>query len=420
MKLQKLFLILLLSIMLIPSYTIASSPSYWIKWTWNTTEDELGQNVYGIGNHLYLSGLYTNASGEDLSTKYLLMKWTKNGFLLWKTIGSAETNSTLSIWADQDFVYFTAITQYLYSNVYQYPTNGELSFAAVSGPRFYYDLMGYNNYYYIVGSRNESANVDLTLVKCYDVYQGVSSHPDSMGLWAQEFGEQGIEIGYDVWVDESGIYSLGFSTSYSENKDLLLIQWDWAGNLHWNRTWSIPFKNVIGKSVIAKDDMIITLGMIQSNSTGDSDVLLVCWDEEGNELWNNTWGGSGSEIAESVWILQNSIYCIGHTDRKVFVVEFNQTGDFVENHSVPELYHNSEYSKIWGDESSIFITGYTFTSNGDTALELLKFDPEGTEGKVILGYSFVCVISIVSISLLIFILQMKGLIKKRNKEGGVD
>ncbi len=332
------------------------------------------------------------------------MKWSTSGTVVWNTTGSAEMNSTLSVWANDEYVYFTGQTDTLDIRKYEYPTVSPNSYGS-GGGQGVYDMMGPSNYYYTVGSINDSSDANLTLVKCYNFYEGISTHPDSKGLWAYEFDEGQNEFGYDIWVDDIGIYTLGCSEDNLGIEKMLLICWYFSGGMEWKAEWSVPSYNIVGKSVIANEGNLYTLGTKQLKNTSDSDVVLMGWDNDGNQLWNTTWGDSGHEIAESMWMLQNSIYCVGHTEGKVFMVEFNQTGGFVENHTVPELYHYGDFNKMWGDDSNLYLTGYRNTPNGDTSLVLLSFG-DGTT-NVIPGYSIAIVLSVIGIPSLLIIIHLK-------------
>ncbi len=410
-KLQKLFLILLVGILAIQQCKIAwSSPLMWREWTYDTPKDEIGQNVWGLGENLYVCGITPTTRENKTYSTFLLMKWTTSGHVIWNTTGSEEIISTLSIWANEEYVYFTGLENAQDTEKYEYPTAYPNSYGSGGGTGVH-DMMGYSDRYYSVGFINDSVDANLTLVKCYNFYEGISTHPDSMGLWAYEFDDNQDEYGYDVWVDETGIYTLGYSEDEFGNQKLLLLDWYFSGGMNWKKEWSLPSYNIIGKSVVAKDGNLYTLGTIQLNNTQESDIVLIGWDNDGNVLWNSTWGGSGAEIAESMWILQNSIYCVGQTDGQVFMVEFDQNGDFVENHSIPELYHYSEFNQMWGDESNLYIAGYTNTTEGDTSLVLLSFG-EGIT-NAIPGYSIVSLVGILAMTFLLLTIRVKRKRKAR-------
>lgn len=417
---QKLFLLILLIVISFKnSFVEASGELEWKQTTWNTERDEAGQCVYGNGDDIYVGGLHTDINNVS---RHVLMKWNKNGRNLWHTLGVFTGNSTISLWADSEYAYLLGFHPFsnntsLRNDLNQYTAQSEyeFSFFWVHREEFQFDIMGYENenrYYtvgYITNSSQENPDINMTLIKWYDAYQGVSPYLDSWGLWAYEFDEGQDEIGYDVWVDDSGIYTLGYTEDQFGNQKILLIEWYFSGGMKWKKEWSVPPYNIIGKSIVAKDGNLYALGIKQLNNTLDSDLVLISWDEDGNELWNSTWGGPDPEIAESVWIVQNSIYCVGHTNGKVYMTEFNLDGNFIRNHTIPEVYHYSDFNRIWGDENCLYITGYSITPQGDSALELLQFYPEGI--RRIPGESPYILISIIALCETVLMIH----VKRKNK-----
>jgi len=412
-KSQKLCLLFFLIVVSFQnSYVEASVESEWKQTTWNTERDELGQCVWGKDEYFYIGGLHTDTNNVS---RHILMKWNRNGRNLWHTLGIFTGISTVSLWADSEYAYLLGMHPFsnytsLRNDLSQYTAQSKHEFSVyfVHREEFLFDIMGYENRYYTVGyitnSSQENPNINMTLVKWYDAYMGVSPQQDSRGLWAYEFDENQDEIGYDLWVDDTGIFTLGYTEDHLGNQKMLLMQWYFSGGMKWKKVWSIPSCNIVGKSVIAKDGNLYTLGTKQLNNTSDSDLVLIGWDENGNELWNSTWGGSDPEIAESVWIVQNSIYCVGHTNGRVFMVEFNLEGDFIRNHTIPEVFHYSDFNRIWGDDNCLYITGYSITPQEDTALELLQFFPNGI--RRIPGNSSYILISIIALCVAILMIHL--------------
>jgi hypothetical protein len=89
------------------------------------------------------------------------------------------------------------------------------------------------------------------------------------------------------------------------------------------------------------------------------------------------------------------------------MVEFNQTGDFVENHTIPEFYHYSDFNKMWGDDSGLYLTGYTHTPQGNTSLVLLRYGSEDNPNRRIPGYSIIFIVGILGITTLILTSQLR-------------
>jgi hypothetical protein len=59
---------------------------------------------------------------------------------------------------------------------------------------------------------------------------------------------------------------------------------------------------------------IYTVGETTSFGAGSSDIAIVKWDAAGNQVWNKTWGDSSVESGWSVWGDGTSVYTCGSTD----------------------------------------------------------------------------------------------------------
>ncbi|MFX1398746.1 MAG: PKD domain-containing protein, partial [Promethearchaeota archaeon] len=149
------------------------------------------------------------------------------------------------------------------------------------------------------------------------------------------------------------------------NLDLLLVQWDSAGNKVWNRTWS-ETNNDQGRSVWSDGIHIYTAGITDNPSTSSDDLLLIQWDTAGNLIWNRTWGTTSEEQGHSVWGDGTYIYTTGDAERPgtsdydLLLVQWDSTGSIIRNWTLGG--QKDDYSRsIWGDGIYIYTAGFTYS-----------------------------------------------------------
>ncbi|MHA1369359.1 MAG: hypothetical protein ACTSRA_06555, partial [Promethearchaeota archaeon] len=118
-----------------------------------------------------------------------------------------------------------------------------------------------------------------------------SYNPDEQP-WNRTWGGSYMDEGWSVWGDGTYLYTCGTTYSYGAGFfDLFLVKWDSDGNQVWNRTWGGSDWDE-GNSVWGDGSYLYTCGGTYSFGAGDSDLVLVKWDTDGNRVWNRTWGGS--------------------------------------------------------------------------------------------------------------------------------
>lgn len=126
------------------------------------------------------------------------------------------------------------------------------------------------------------------------------------------FGGPTHDYGNTVQPTSDGGYVIGGTTgSYGlDLADMWLIKTDSAGNEQWNRTYGATDGDY-GMSVLqTSDGGYSVLGITSSYGAGDVDAWLVKTDSAGNEQWNRTFGGSGSDWGQAIQQTSDNGYII--------------------------------------------------------------------------------------------------------------
>ena len=130
--------------------------------------------------------------------------------------------------------------------------------------------------------------------------------------WNRTFGGVDWERGLSIMqTNDGGFIIAGYTATYGNgNYDVWLIKTNSAGTLEWSKTFG-GTNNDEGYSVQQTlDGGFIVTGYTTSFGNGSEDVWLIKTDSQGNEKWNQTFGGSGKDNGNSVQDIDNEGYII--------------------------------------------------------------------------------------------------------------
>ncbi|MHA1698010.1 MAG: hypothetical protein ACTSWN_04130, partial [Promethearchaeota archaeon] len=361
------------------------SPSYfpgeqlWNR-TWGGSNYDYGSSIWGDGTYLYTCGAtYSYGPGDyDL----LLVKWDADGNQVWnRTWGGFDYDEGYSVWGNGTYLY-TCGTTYSYGAGYddlllvKWDADGNQVWNRTwGGPN--YDggrsVWGDGNYVYTCGKTQSfgAGGYELLLVK-WDA--------DGNQVWNRTWGGSDWDEGNSVWGDGSYIYTCGYTQSYGAGGyELLLVKWDADGNQVWNQTWG-GSSDDCGRSVWGDGTYLYTCGSTSSYGAGSDDLLFVKWNADGNQVWNRTWGGSAGDVGYSVLGDGSYIYTCGYSwsfgagSLDLFLVKWDTNGNLVWNRTWGGSDFDFGYS-VWADGSYLYTCGYTNSYGaGLSDLLLIKWD----------------------------------------------
>ncbi|TFB09581.1 T9SS type A sorting domain-containing protein [Candidatus Marinimicrobia bacterium MT.SAG.3] len=222
--------------------------------------------------------------------------------------------------------------------------------------------------------------------------------------WSKTFGGNGYDPGFSVTQTHDGGYILAGSTGSfgAGESDCYIIRTDKDGNEIWSNVYG-----GIGAdecySIFQSDDRgFIATGRSMSFGNGLDDYWVLKYDENGNIIWSNTWGGTDSDVGIKMALTKDGGFIvIGWTifesggSWDLGLVKFNSEGN-VEWYKIIDANDDSTYSgHDFGydvqqtEDEGYIIVGSTDTDTGFTDAWIVKTDFEGNvQWNKTYGYSY--------------------------------
>ncbi len=213
--------------------------------------------------------------------------------------------------------------------------------------------------------------------------------PDT--LWTKTFGGSSGDTAYSVQQTIDGGYIIaGYTYSFGSaaSSDFWLVKTDENGNEEWNQTYDFGLENDEAYSVQQTvDEGYIIAGYAYTDGPDPWDFWLVKTDENGIEEWNQTYGGSNEDVAYSVqqttdggYIIAGYTYSYGAGYKDFWLVKTDANGNEEWNQTyggIDEDVANSVQQTIDG---GYIIAGYTRSFGAEYCdYWLIKTDENGNE-----------------------------------------
>ncbi|MFK5972086.1 MAG: hypothetical protein QM485_02290 [Flavobacteriaceae bacterium] len=181
---------------------------------------------------------------------------------------------------------------------------------------------------FVMAGFSESADFDISNSKgSYDFWVLKIDAKGTL-LWERSLGGTGIEISQDIAKTNDGSYVITGNT-FSDNadvsknngeSDIWLIKIGDDGDLIWEKTYGgIHFDAAEGVSLSSDGGFIISgnsksEGIDTTENAGENDIWLLKTDADGNLTWQRTFGGSGLDFGfDAIENEDMSIILVGET-----------------------------------------------------------------------------------------------------------
>jgi len=230
-----------------------------------------------------------------------------------------------------------------------------------------------DNGYILAGYTRSFPRFDVWLIKT-----------DSSGnkLWDKTYNKTDNNFCFSVQQTNDEGYILSGATYYSNNvSDVWLIKTDSSGNKLWDKTYG-GSSDDLGYSVQqTSDGGYIIAGITKSFDVGEGDIWLIKTGSNGIEEWNKTFGGSGFENAWSVkqtnennFIIAGNTNSFGAGNNNIWLIKTDNNGNKLWDKTFGEM--EDAYSK---SVQQTVDGGYIITGGKNGKVWLIKTDIDGNK-----------------------------------------
>lgn len=212
---------------------------------------------------------------------------------------------------------------------------------------------------------------------------------DSLGnyKWSQQYGGPESETGKRVlYYKGVGFYVAGFSSSFGAGDyDAYLLKTDLNGNKVWEKNYGKANNwERINDAVIASDSGIVMVGETLNMNSGNSDILIIKTDKNGDTLWTKQIGGVGIDIANTIvqkgvnfliggeWYIEDSLV------NKGFIFEIDPFGTILKQDTISHLSGHYVVTDLSLGIGKYYVAGYRLKPNGKSGAYAAAFNNDGT------------------------------------------
>ena len=233
--------------------------------------------------------------------------------------------------------------------------------------------------YMIVGTTQSygAGNTDFYLVK---------TDADGNMEWQNTYGGIGYDSAFGGQQTADGGYIIaGTTTSYGAGShDCYLVKTDASGNMEWQQTYGDSDNDGAYWVQQTSDGGYIIAGDTASYDIGEYDVLLIKTDNLGNVEWQQNYGDSDWDYAESVYQTSDGGYitagetCINDEDGDAYLVKTDASGNITWQTIFGGSGYDAAYSVCQASDGGYIAAGYTVPEAGGAGdILLFKTDSSG-------------------------------------------
>jgi hypothetical protein len=204
--------------------------------------------------------------------------------------------------------------------------------------------------------------------------------------WIRTYGGKGYDwgvAGYEV-EDRKYIIASSSSSTYSGNKDIMLMKIDSLGDEIWRKFYGGDGIDWVKNMIVCSDGGYALTGFTNSKGLGGYDVLVFKVDKEGELEWEKTFGGADWDFSEKIietqdggFVIVGHTYSFGSGDADVYLLKIDSLGNYLWSKTFGGIKKDIGYGIIEFDNNDLIIVGQTESFSSDTKAYIIQTDKDG-------------------------------------------
>ena len=161
------------------------------------------------------------------------------------------------------------------------------------------------------------------------------------------------------------------------------VKLDITGNIIWSRTYDLSTDSAARSGLLTEDGDYLVAGYSDSKGDRNYDFYLLKLNTNGDIIWNNTYGGDGSQKAYSITRANDGYVVVGdiqlpNTATDAWVLKVDQAGKVLWNRSVGGKAADSAAVISMSEDGNYLVGGFTFSfGEGNRDIFLFKISEKG-------------------------------------------
>jgi hypothetical protein len=156
------------------------------------------------------------------------------------------------------------------------------------------------------------------------------------------------------------------SSNASRESDAWVVKIDVNGNVVWNKTYGNATDTAATAGVLAPNGDYMVTGYTNPRGENNYDFLLMQIDPNGNMMWNETYGGAGSQEASAMTKASDGYIIVGDTQAQnsnihAWVVKVDWNGTMLWATTVGGKNADSPYCITSSQNGGYLVGGFTFS-----------------------------------------------------------